>query len=133
MAEPNQGLLLVGQAPRSPARPSPAQATPGKKASSKASSSSSHKGTKSKKAAKAMSKTKHLEKQGHLPRRAKKGDVPPSRPSPLPLLQLDITQGPFSQMLPINTSGLWGDVAPRTLCRTPEATFTPPAAGLWQE
>lgn len=36
-------------------------------------------------------------------------------------------------MLPINTSGLWGDVGPRPLSRNPEATFTPTAAGLRQE
>ncbi|XP_013922439.1 PREDICTED: DNA polymerase theta-like, partial [Thamnophis sirtalis] len=47
-----------------------------------------------------------------------------NRTSHLPLLDLEVTQGPFSPIIPINTSGLWGSRVSQPQGRSVEATFT---------
>lgn len=52
---------------------------------------------------------------------------------PLAPLQLDLAPGPFSPILPIDTSGLWGINNNRSIPRPAEATFTCTAADLRPE
>lgn len=125
VAESGLGLLATAKAPLSPTRAASSQAKTFHKGLS-----SSSKGSKTKKAPKASSNSKHSNTSSQ---HSEKEAQAPLQPSPLPPLQLDLNQGPFSLMLPINTSGLWGTIGPHFQGRSVEATFTPTAAGLRPE
>lgn len=123
--EGDQSLLSM-RLPDSSPSDKPAKASSKAKSSSRSASySRASRGSSST----SSSRAQRREDQGQTPQTLGVSPSPSSHPAQMTPLQLDLTPAPFSPMVPIDTSGLWGSASTRPPGNVAEATFTPMAAG----